>query len=264
MTVLTQPKPTGTPEPPFAPAAAQASIELYWLPLGAGGWLVRLNGRIYEAIHALLERRRPLDLYHSALVVRIPEGAFVIEDAWPIPDADGPSSRGVAVEGPVGSRRMARWRVFRYEVRRWRDGVIADAAEAVASPQLLSDDPLVARRLLDVVGSLPSPVWGRDELKTGEMWNSNSVIAWVLAQSGLPTDAIHPPAGGRAPGWQAGLVTARHQQLSDEQAGHGAGTPPRVWDGREWQQRPDALPSRIRQERVNRPGRNVHYSRILR
>jgi hypothetical protein len=223
MTVLTQPKPTGGPEPPFAPAVAQASIELYWLPLGAGGWLVRLNGRIYEAIHALLERRRSLDLYHSALIVRVPEGRFVIEDAWPIPDADGPSSRGVLVEGPVGSRRMARWRVFRYEVRRWRDGVIADAAEAVASPQLLSDDPILAHRLLDLVGSLPSPVWGRDELGTGEMWNSNSVIAWVLAQSGLPTDAIRPPAGGRAPGWQAGLITARHQQPSDEQAGHGAG-----------------------------------------
>jgi hypothetical protein len=80
-----------------------------------------------------------------------------------------------------------------------------------------------------VVGSLPSPVWGRDELKTGEMWNSNSVIAWVLAQSGLPTDAIRPPAGGRAPGWQAGLVTARRQQPSDERAGRGAGdATPRV------------------------------------
>jgi hypothetical protein len=28
---------------------------------------------------------------------------------------------------------MTRWRVFRYEVRRWPDGVIADAGEAVAS-----------------------------------------------------------------------------------------------------------------------------------
>ena len=218
---------TTVPEPPFAPAAAQASIELYWLPLGAGGWLVRLNGRIYEAIHAFLERRRPLDLYHSALIVRVPEGRFVIEDAWPIPDADG-AARGVAVEGPVASRRMARFRVFRYEVRRWRNGVIADVNEAVASPQLLSDDLLRARRLLDLVGSLPSPVWGRDELKTGEMWNSNSVIAWLLAQSG-PTDAIRPPAGGRAPGWQAGLTTARRQQ-----------------------------------RRTSGPGRNVHYSRILR
>src|SRR4249919_1559462 len=99
-----------------------SGIDLYWLPLGAGGWFVRLNGRIYEAIHALLERRRPLDLYHSALVVRVPEGRFVIEDAWPIPDADG-AARGVLVEGPVFSRRLARFRVFRYEVRRWRDGV---------------------------------------------------------------------------------------------------------------------------------------------
>jgi hypothetical protein len=187
---------------------AEASIELYWLPLGAGGWFVRLNGRIWEAVHALPERRRPLDLYHTALQVRLPEGRFVIENCWPIPDAD-PASRGVVVQGPVASRRLARWRVFRYEVRRWREGVIADAEEAVASPQRLSDDPLLARRLLDLVGSLPSPVWGRDELGAGEMWNSNSVISWLLARSGLPAEAIGPPAGGRAPGWQAGLLAAR-------------------------------------------------------
>jgi hypothetical protein len=195
-----------------------AGIELYWLPLGAGGWFVHLNGCIWEAIHALLEHRRPLDLYHTALVVRVPEGRFVIENCWPIPGADGPS-RGVLVEGPVGSRRMARWRMFRYEVRRWRDGVIADADEAVASPQLLSDDPALAYRLLDLVGALPRPVWGRDELGTGEMWNSNSVIAWLLARSGLPTDTIHAPAGGRAPGWQAGLITARRQQPRTVQLG---------------------------------------------
>jgi hypothetical protein len=218
--VALQLEPTDAPVAPFAPAASQASIELYWLPLGAGGWFVRLNGHIWEAIHARLERRRPLDLYHTALVVRVPEGRFVVENCWPIPDADGASSRGVAVEGPVGSRRLGRWRVFRYEVRRWRNGVIADADEAIGSAQLLSDDPLVARRLLELVGCLLSPVWGRDELGMGEMWNSNSVIAWLLARSGLPTEAIRPPAGGRAPGWRAGLVVARRQQPSDEPAGH--------------------------------------------
>jgi hypothetical protein len=103
-------------------------------------------------------------------------------------------------------------------VRRWRDGIIADADQAVASPQRLSGDPLLARRLLDLVGCLPSPVWGRDELGTGEMWNSNSVVSWLLARSGLPTDAIRPPAGGRAPGWKAGLVTARLQPRSNERA----------------------------------------------
>jgi hypothetical protein len=225
MAVLTPPKPTGAAQPRVTPAAPEASIELYWLPLGAGGWFVRLNGRIYEAVHALFEHRRPLDLYHSALRVHLPEGCFVVEDCWPIPDSD-PAARGVVVEGPVGSRRLARWRVLRYEVRRWRDGVIADIDAAVASPQLLSDDPTRARRLLDLVGALPSPVWGRDELGTGEMWNSNSVIAWLLARSGLPTDAIRPPAGGRAPGWEAGLVVARRQQGSDERAGHVSGASP--------------------------------------
>jgi len=51
-------------------------------------------------------------------------------------------------------------------------------------------------------------VWGRDELDAGEMWNSNSVIAWLLARSGVETDRIRPPRGGRAPGWNAGLAVA--------------------------------------------------------
>lgn len=84
----------------------EASIDLYWLPLGAGGRSVRLNGRVFEAVMARVERRRPLDLYHSALEVCVPEGRFVIE-MTPIPDAEG-AARGVVGEGPVGSRRIAR------------------------------------------------------------------------------------------------------------------------------------------------------------
>lgn len=187
------------------------SIDLYWLPLGAGGHFVRLNGRVYEAIQAWRERRPPLDLYHSALEVRVPEGRFVIEMAWPIPDPR-PASRGVLVEGSVGSRRLERLRVLRYEVRRWRDGVIPDIHEAVASPQRLSEDPERARRMLDLVGSVPPLVWGRDELGTGEMWNSNSLISWLLERSGLPMDEIRPPAGGRAPGWATGIVAARRRR----------------------------------------------------
>jgi hypothetical protein len=165
-----------------------------------------------------MEHRRPLDLYHTALVVRVPAGRYLVENCWPIPDAEGAASRGVLVEGPVASRWMGRWRVFRYEVRRWRDGTIADANQAVASPQLLSDNPLQACRLLELVGCLPSPVWGRDQLGTGDMWNSNSVIAWLLAQSGLPVEAIRPPAGGRASGWRAGVVMA-HRESSSTPAG---------------------------------------------
>jgi hypothetical protein len=193
---------------PALPRPSGTGVDLYWLPLGAGGHFVRLNGRLYEAIQAFRDRRGRFDLYHSALEVHVPEGRFTIETAWPIPD-DDPASRGVVVEGPVFSPRLARFRALRYEVRSWRDGAIPDVLEAVESPQRLSDDPETAGRVLDLAGSVPALVWGRDELRTGDMWNSNSVVSWLLARSGLPTDAIRPPARGRAPGWEAGLVAAR-------------------------------------------------------
>jgi hypothetical protein len=43
----------------------------------------------------------------------------------------------------------------------------------------------------------------------GEMWNSNSFISWLIARSGLDAESIHVPMGGRAPGWDAGIVVAR-------------------------------------------------------
>jgi hypothetical protein len=191
-----------------------ATVDLYWLPLGAGGHFVRLNGRLYEALAARLQRRRAYDLYHSALQVELPEGTFVIEQA-PVHDWSG-KDRGVVAEGAVGTLWARRFRIFRYEIRLWRGGHIPDVAEAVDSPRPLTNDEPRARRVLDVVRQVPTPVWGRDELATGEMWNSNSVIAWTLARSGIDTESIHPPAGGRAPGWQAGLVVARRRDRSGE------------------------------------------------
>jgi hypothetical protein len=187
-----------------------AGVDLYWLPLGAGGHFVRLNGRVYEAVTARLERRPARDLYHSALEVRVREGRYVVE-VTPVPDGNG-ASRGVAAEGAVGSRRLQGIRIFRYEVRRWRDGVIPDVGEAVESPRRLTDDLQVALRVLDLVPDVPMLVWGRDESGTGEMWNSNSVIAWLIARSGLASESVQPPAGGRAPGWAAGVAVAGSKQ----------------------------------------------------
>ncbi len=184
-------------------------VNLYWIPLGAGGrGFVRLNGRTYEAVRARLDGRRPRDLYHTALDVVLSGERYVIENAWPSPDSDV-ASRGVVFVGPVFHPRLARLRPFRYEVRRWRDGVIPDAGEAVGGPRHVSADPAQARRLLDLVAAVPTLTWGRDELGAGEMWNSNSVIAWLLASSGVAIDGIAPPPGGRAPGWDAGLAAAR-------------------------------------------------------
>jgi hypothetical protein len=194
-----------------------ASVELYWLPLGAGGHSVRLNGRVFEAVVSRLERRQPCDLYHAALEVRVPEGRFVIEQA-PVRDGKG-AGRGVVAEGAVGSRRAGRFRIFRYEVRRWRDGVIPDVAEAVDSPRRLTDDPRRAQRLLDLVPFAPTPVWGRDELAAGEMWNSNSLTSWLIVQSGIDAESIAPPTGGRAPGWNAGVIVACRREARQAAAG---------------------------------------------
>ena len=190
-------------------AGGAAAVDLYWLPLGAGGHFVRLNGRAYEALVARMERRAVCDLYHSALQVRVPEGTFVVEQA-PVSDLSG-KRRGVVAEGAVGSHWAGRFRIFRYEIRLWPNGHIPDVVEAVDSPRRLSSDEDCARRVLELVAQVPTPVWGRDELGTGDMWNSNSVIAWVIARSGIDTESIRPPAGGRAPGWQAGLVIASRQ-----------------------------------------------------
>ena len=45
-------------------------------------------------------------------------------------------------------------------------------------PRTLSSDTAVARRVVEALREIPTPVWGRDELDTGEMWNLNSAIAW--------------------------------------------------------------------------------------
>jgi hypothetical protein len=188
------------------------AVDLYWIPLGAGGHSVRFNGRVFEAIDAARRRRERCDLYHAALVVQLGGEHYAIEVA-PSPDADE-ASRGVAVTGAVGSRHLGRLRLFRYEVRCWPGGSIPDLGETVGGPHRLTSDPTVAQRLLDLVPTVPNPVWGRDELQAGEMWNSNSMIAWLIATAGLPTDRLRPPPRGRAPGWDAGLEVARRTRAA--------------------------------------------------
>jgi len=186
-----------------------AGVDLYWLPLGAGGHFVRFNGRVYEAAIALRQHRDRCDLYHAALQVHLDGDRFVIEmtPAWDRPEPD----RGVVAEGAVGLPWLGRSQWFRYEVRRWRNGTIPDVAYAVDSPRRLSANRAQAQQVLDLAPTFPALTWGLDELQTGDMWNSNSLIAWLLARSGHDTDAAQPPPHGRAPGWSAGLTVAARQ-----------------------------------------------------
>lgn len=185
-------------------------VDLYWLPLGASGHVVGWNGRIYERLSALRQRRAPLDLFRAALLLRLEGVTHAVEMApvWNVSATD----RGVVLEGPVGVRRLGRFRAFRYEVRCWPGGAIPDIAEAVDSPVRVTESTAQVRSALALLPSAPALTWGRDEIGAGDMWNSNSIVAWLLARSGVDIARITPPAGGRAPGWDAGVTLAGRQR----------------------------------------------------
>ena len=185
-------------------------IDLYWLPLGAGGHVVRFNGRVYERLVARRENRSPLDLYHCALCVHL-EGTTYAVEMGPVWNVSAPD-RGVVAEGPVGAPWLGRLRAFTYEVRCWPGGSIPDLADAVDSPLRVSTDPEQAARVLRALRQAPALTWGRDELRTGDMWNSNALVSWALASAGADLSAVRPPVGGRAPGWRAGLVLAARRR----------------------------------------------------
>lgn len=194
-------------EPPLT--SHDPALDLYWIPLGAGNRVVQSSGRLFEAVAARRSRRTPCDLYHTALVVSLDGNSHFIE-MTPVPGrSHEPGDRGVVAHGIVGSSLLGGLRVFRYEIRRWCNGAIPDLGEAVSSPVRLTDDERSVVAVLEAVPSVPTPVWGRDELRAGEMWNSNSVVSWLLAGTGLLAAAGVPPNRGRAPGWDAGVEIAR-------------------------------------------------------
>jgi hypothetical protein len=133
----------------------------------------------------------------------------------PIPNDRG-WQRGVVAEGAVGTSWAGRLRIFRYEIRRWRNGVIPDLGYAVASLVRVTRDPAIALQILDLLSSMPTPTWGRDELGAGEMWSCNSIISWVLTRASVDTNTIPFPPRARAPGWDAGITVARRHAPSGQ------------------------------------------------
>jgi hypothetical protein len=197
-------------DPPSAPSTDR--LELYWIPLGAGNSIgarvVRTSGGIYERLVALVQRRSPQPLFHAALVADTTAGRYVVE-MTPVPRDGSAEERGVVATGAVGSRLLGRARIFRYEIRRWSNGVIPDIGFAIDSPVLISTEGDDVRQVLDLLPRVPPGVWGRDAAHAGEMWNSNSVVSWTLERAGLAERAGRPPQQGRAPGWGAGIALAR-------------------------------------------------------
>jgi hypothetical protein len=81
---------------------------LCWLPLGAGGHVVRRNGRACEWLSARRQHRAALDLYHACLMLRSGGITYAIEmgPVWNVSADD----RRVVCEGPVGARWLGRSR----------------------------------------------------------------------------------------------------------------------------------------------------------
>jgi hypothetical protein len=188
-------------------AVPEAVVNLYWVPLGARQRTLSVSGKVFEAISALVQGRSRCDLYHSALEIVLPDGRYVIE-LNPVPDLHG-SQRGVVGEGPVGSRWGGRVRQLGYEIRCSPGGVISGAGSARSAPVQMTADTASAQRIVNMDPPGPPLVWGRDEIHAGDMWNSNSVVSWLLDCSGIDVEGVEAPPGGRAPGWQASLAAAR-------------------------------------------------------
>ena len=182
-------------------------VELYWIPLGvgAGGALVRWSGRIYEALVATMRRRPRQDLYHSRAGGPPRRGHHGDRDGACVADPRRarrgrrgrrrePAARPVAAV-PLRGALLAR----RVDPRRRRRSRRTGAGER---------RPATGRGLVARVASFPTCTWGRDELGAGDMWNSNSLASWLLAGAGVDLTSIGPPAGGRAPGWDAGIAVA--------------------------------------------------------
>ena len=99
------------------------------------------------------------------------EGRFVIE-MTPIRPSDG-AERGVVAEGAVGAHAAGRFRLFRYEVRCWRDGIIPDMFEAVGSPTASS--------------RIPTALGGCSSCAAGSDLPSGVGTSWARARCGTQT-----------------------------------------------------------------------------
>jgi hypothetical protein len=181
--------------------------ELWWLPVGAGGHFVIHTSRWWELLQARHDHRPPQPLFHAALELFVGDRRYVIEmtPAWGQPAG----SRGIIATGPVGLRVLGRLQLFRYEVRAWPDGILPDRSYAVDSPITIPLAAASAHAILENLLRVPTLTWGRNLPPTGDMWNSNSLISWLLTTTGIDATRLAPPTHGRAPGWAAGIAQAR-------------------------------------------------------
>lgn len=176
-------------------ASPRWQVAVSWAVVGEGGHVAVRTSHWWEVAAAAREHRAARTLYHGALELVVDGRPLVVEmtPTW------GRATREVVATGPVGSRWLGWLPFFRYEIRYTRPpGPTGHGATVV------SDRREAVEAVLAAVPHVPRLTWGRAVGPSRDMWSSNSVVSWVLAEAGL-LDACAPPPGGRAPGWDAGL-----------------------------------------------------------
>ena len=185
----------------------ECRIDLYWIPVAAGTpWLQRASLRFWEAFEAARCQRPRATLYHSALKLVREQGDTCTLEVTPVFSG---SPEPPLLTGPVGMGWAGKFRVFRYQLRLVKTESLPDEEFAVASPVRLADRCTVVQQLLELAPSVPRHTWGRRARGTREMWTSDSTVSWLLTRTGIDLSSVQPPAGGRAPGWQAGIDLAQ-------------------------------------------------------
>jgi hypothetical protein len=163
----------------------------------------------WERLRALKAGRSPRELLHVALEVQLDSSTkFVIEL---VPAGFGPArtSTGVVGNGPILSRALGWMRMFQYEIRRWKNGVVEAKDKSTRPPSTYVITRDQALQIIDGASRAPRHPWGQDVLGNGDMWNSNSLVSFVLVSAGMDPAAIEPPASADWPGWDTGVALAR-------------------------------------------------------
>jgi hypothetical protein len=192
--------PTGTrAASPSRTGSTTWQVAVLWAPVGAGGHVARRTSHWWEVVSAARQHRRPRPLFHAALELVV-DGQVRLVEMTPRWGRVATGAWDVVATGPVGTRWLGRSRWFSYEVRLTRPSVVATRDVVV-----VATGGAAVRSVLAAVPRVPRLVWGREVGSTGDMWSSNSVVSWVLAEAGLLGD-LGPPDGGRAPGWDAGVA----------------------------------------------------------
>ncbi len=199
----------------MAQQRAPASVDLYWLPLGAGGRVVRWCGRLYESWAAWREHRDRAALFHAGLMLRLDDTAFAVEmgPVWNVTEPD----RGVLLEGPSARGGSAVSGLPATRCGAGRAATFPDLARRCDPVRTTHEPGTVAGRPGRAPAAAAAHTWGRDELGAGEMWNSNSAVAWhsrAPATTWTPSDrrpAAGRPGGRPASCWPGAAVDPGHR-----------------------------------------------------